>query len=308
VNGAVEPIVADGIAAAERTIPGLTASHRRRLRALFARLGAVSPTIAARFAMYQFTKPRPRPMTSEDVVFLEQARSSTLATAAGRLRVYEWPADAPAVLMVHGWRSHAARLRGLIEALRARGLRVVAFDAPGHGRSRGRHLDLEIYRDSVSAVVRACGPVAAVVAHSFGALATARWLADSPEAAGLCAAVLIAAPRDGGYLFDSFTDVIGLNSAVITRMRALFRARYGRDPESYRADELAQRIRLPVLLLHGGADELVPAAHSEEVAGSFQDGRLHIFPALSHGGPLRDPATVRLVADFIGERVSACRA
>ena len=300
--------MADGIAAGERTIPGLTPSLKRRLRALFALLSAVSPAIAARLAMRLFTMPRPRPMSPEDLAFLENARSVTLATAAGRLRLYEWPADAATVLIVHGWRSHAARLRGIIEALRARGLRVVAFDAPGHGHSRGRRLDLEIYRDTVSAVVRECGPVAAVVAHSFGALAAARWLAESPEAGGLRAAVLIAAPRDAGYLFDSFTDVIGLNTAVIARMRTLFRSRYGRDPECYRADELARRVRTPVLLLHGGADELVPAAHSEEVAGSFQDGRLQVFPSLSHGGLLRDPATVRLVAEFIGERLPPCRA
>jgi alpha-beta hydrolase superfamily lysophospholipase len=310
VAAAPEPAPASTPApAAERNIPGLTPALKRRLRALFALLTAVSPSIAARVALRLFTRPLARPMTPEDAAFLRQARSATLATAAGRLRLYDWtPApSAPAVLMVHGWRSHAARLRALIEALQARGLRVIAFDAPGHGRSRGRRLDLEIYCEAVSAVVRARGPVAAVVAHSFGALAAASWLADSPDAAALSAAVLIAPPFDAGYLLDGFTGALALEPAVIVRLRGLFRRRYGRDPESYRADELARRIHLPVLLLHGAADELVPPAHSEQVAESFRNARLQILPAMSHGGPLREPAAVSLVADFIGERVLAGR-
>jgi pimeloyl-ACP methyl ester carboxylesterase len=94
---------------------------------------------------------------------------------------------------------------------------------------------------------------------------------------------------------------------VVERMRVLFRRHYGRDPDSYRTTEMASRVHLPVLLIHGGADELVPAAHSVEVAAALKLGRLHLFPTLSHGGPLRDPGTVPLVADFIADHVHACR-
>ena len=190
------------------------------------------------------------------------------------MRIYEWPAegcpaDAPAVLIVHGWRSNTARLRQIIDALRARRLRVAAFDAPGHGHSPGHRLDLETYRALIAAVAHDCGPTQAVVAHSFGALATMSWLADGPQTAPLRAAALIGIPRGVAFLFDTFAAVMALHPAAIERMRRLFRRRYGRDPDSYRATEMAARVQLPVLLVHGGADELVPPAHSEEVAGSL---------------------------------------
>ena len=262
--------------------------------------------------MRLFTRPRPRPIEPEDLAFLEAARSRWFASAAGRLRIYEWPvegcpADAPGVLIVHGWRSNTARLREIIEALRARRLRVAAFDAPGHGHSPGHRLDLESYRGMIAAVAHDCGPIQAVVAHSFGALTAMSWLADGLEGVPLRAAALIGIPRGVAFLFDSFTAVIGLCPAVVERMRALFRRRYGRDPDSYRSTEMAARVHLPVLLVHGGADELVPAAHSEELAGALKAGRLHLFPTLSHGGPLRDPRTVSLVADFIADHFPPCR-
>jgi alpha-beta hydrolase superfamily lysophospholipase len=285
---------------------------KRRLRALFRLLTAVSPALAARMAMRLFTRPRPRPIEAQDLAFLDRASSRWFCTAAGRVRVYEWfaedcPPDTPGVLVVHGWRSNTARLRHIIDALRARRLRVAAFDAPGHGHSPGHRLDLETYREMIAAVALDCGPTRAVVAHSFGALATLCWLADGPQTSALRAAALIGIPRGTAFLFDTFAAVMALAPTVSERMRLLFQHRYRRDPDSYLATEMAARVQLPVLLVHGGADELVPAAHSEELAGSLKLGHLHLFATLSHGGTLRDPRTVSLVADFTADHVAACR-
>ena len=298
-------VVADALAAPERNIPGLTPSLKRHLRALFWLLSALSPALAARLAVRLFTRPRARALSAQDMEFLASAMSRRLPTARGDIQLYEWPGTGPAVLILHGWISHAARLREVIECLSARGLRVTAFDAPAHGRSAGRELDLHRYREALSAVNSACAPIGAVLAHSFGALTAVSWLAEGPAAPSLRAAVLIGLPRDVGYLFDSFTMAMGLAPEVIERTRSLFRVRYGSDPEDYCARQLARRIHVPVLLVHGGADEFVPAAHSEEVALSLADGRLLVAPALSHSGPLRDPVTVQLMVDFIADHVRA---
>jgi alpha-beta hydrolase superfamily lysophospholipase len=304
--------VTEARSSAEPAIPGLTPLLKRRLRTLFKLLTALSPALAARIAMRLFTRPRPRPIEPDDRAFLDAAHSRWFTSTAGRVRIYEWPADggaadAPAALIVHGWRSNSARLRKIIDALRARRLRVAAFDAPGHGRSPGHQLDLETYRELIAAVAGDCGPAQAVVAHSFGALATLSWLADGPRTAPLRAAALIGIPRGVAFLFDTFAAVMALPPTAIERMRRLFRRRYGRDPDSYRAVEMATRVQMPAVLVHGGADELVPAAHSEEVAGSLKRSQLHLFPTLTHGGTLRDPRAVSLVADFIADQLAACR-
>ncbi len=297
------PAVADARARLERNIPGVTHARKRRLGTLFRLLGAMSPALSARLALRLFTTPRARAVSAQDAEFLAEASSRRLTTASGDVQIYEWPGAGPAVLVVHGWISHAARMREVIRALSARGLRVIAFDAPAHGRSAARQLDLRGYRDAVASVSSACKPIAAVLAHSFGAITTISWLAETPASAELRAAVLVGLPRDVGFLFESFTLALGLAPQVVRHMREQFHVRYGYDPQDCCATRLAKQIQLPVLLVHGGDDEFVPPAHSEEVAGALADGRLLVLPGLNHSGPLRDAVTVRLMADFIADRV-----
>jgi alpha-beta hydrolase superfamily lysophospholipase len=295
--------MAEGSAAPARNIPGLTPAGLRRIRSVFRLLSVFSPALSARLAARLFITPRTRRISEQDAHFLATAASRRLPTPHGDVQVYEWPGAGPAVLVLHGWTSYAGQLACIIEGLRAHGLRVVAFDAPAHGRSGGRQADLYSFRDALAAVSGACAPTGAILAHSFGALTAASWLAEDAAAAHLRAAVLVGLPRDIGYLFQSFTMAMGLSTQVIERVRALFRARYGGYPEEYSATVLAQRIHIPVLLVHGGSDEYIPAAHAEEVALQLRDGQIQVIGGLSHSAPLRDPRTVELMAQFISARL-----
>lgn len=270
---------------------------------MFRLLSALSPALAARLAARIFVTPLARRISAEDAAFLASAAPRKLATPHGQLQLYEWSGAGPAVLVVHGWISYAGRLSVVIEALRARGLRVVAFDAPAHGRSSGRKADLHSFREALAAVSRDCGDTGAILAHSVGALSAASWLADSREATTLRAAVLVGMPRDVAYVFDSYTIALGLRADVIERVRAQFSARYGDYPEDYSAQLLARRIHIPVLLVHGGADEVIPAEHAAQIGVSLRDGQVQLIPGLLHSEPLRDPATVALMADFIAARL-----
>jgi alpha-beta hydrolase superfamily lysophospholipase len=295
--------MAEDSAAPVRNIPGLTPARQRRIRSVLRLLSALSPALAARLAARLFITPRTRRISEQDAQFLASAASRRLSTPHGNVQIYEWPGTGPAVLVLHGWISYAGQLGPMIEGLRAHGLRVVAFDAPAHGRSGGRRADLYSFRDALAAVSASCGPAGAILAHSFGAITAASWLAEDAAAANLRAAVLIGLPRDIGYLFESFTLAMGLRADVIERLRARFRARYGGNPEDYSAPVLAQRIHIPVLLVHGGADEYIPAAHAEEVALQLRDGHIQVIAGLSHSAPLRDPDTIELMAQFISARL-----
>jgi pimeloyl-ACP methyl ester carboxylesterase len=290
-------------AAPERTVPGLTPSLRRRARWLFRMLTAISPGLAAGVAGYLFVRPRARAVTGSERRFLASARAGRVRIPSGSVQVYEWPAAGPTVLLLHGWISHAARMQPLIEALHREGLRIVACDAPAHGRSSGREADLQRFRSAMDAVAAAYGPISAVVAHSFGAMAALGWLAEAADAASVRAAALIGVPRDIGYLFDSFSIAMGLDAEVARRLRVLFQRRYGRDPEQYSALLLAPGVLVPVLLVHGGADELVPLEHARELVQRLPDGQLHVADGLRHSAPLRDAASVTLIARFLVDQL-----
>lgn len=295
----------------ERRIPGITPTLRKRLRLLFRLLSYLSPQLAARLALRLFTTPRRRRVAPAERVFLATARQRTLHTSSGAIRCYEWSAAGPTVLVVHGWISHAARLEPTILGLHARGLRVIAIDAPAHGNSAGTRSDVRAFQAALAAVDQAYGPIDGVLAHSFGALNAAAWLAgiapDSLQlrAAGdsalpaVRAAVLVGLPRDVAYLLESFTLMLALQPRVVAKLRALMRLRYGSDPEDFSAARLAPRIRIPVLLVHGEVDEFIPVEHATDVAEQLVDGQVRVIAGSLHSAPLRDPATVALMADFL---------
>src|SRR5260221_2634119 len=138
-NSAMTSATGRSRANTERTIPGLSPALRGRLRRLFRFVSALSPALAARLAMRLFLTPIARPVAAAEARFLATARSLRLTTPLGRLQVYEWPgpAAAPAVLGVHCWVFHAARVGAGIRAVAGRGLRVVGLRGPAPWRSPG---------------------------------------------------------------------------------------------------------------------------------------------------------------------------
>ena len=106
-------------------------------------------------------------------------------------------------------------------------------------------------------VIATHGPVQGVIAHSFGAFATASWLAEDQPAA-IRAAVLIGMMHDLGYITDSFSQVVALNPKVQAGFRERMKERFGAYPEEVTTGALVRRIDRPVLLVHGGSDDVVP--------------------------------------------------
>jgi pimeloyl-ACP methyl ester carboxylesterase len=289
---------------AERGLPGVTRKLRARLRLLFRVLGALSPALAARLAATLLHTPLARRPDALEDAFLATARSHRIAAAGNRVHAYEWAGAGPTVLIVHGWISHSARFAPLIESLRAQGFRVIAFDAPAHGRSSGRRADLNAFRAALEGTAARLGPVHAVVAHSFGALSTASWLGSTPLPSVRCA-VLIGLMRDLDYLFESFVSMLALSPGVTARLRALLVRRYGAEPGRFAAPALAARIRVPVLLMHGEQDEFVPSAHADEIAEQLVDGRVVIVPGHRHSQPLRDAECIAMMTEFVARHAGA---
>lgn len=217
-----------------------------------------------------------------------------------RLQVYEWgDAAAPTLLLMHGWASHAPRHSAFVEAALARGWRVLAFDAPGHGRSSGRRSSLTQFRNALDAVIASHGPVRAVVAHSLGALAVAARLADPAVPMKARAAALISLPRDVGYLLESYLQLLAATPALRERVHALFQRRFGSTAAALTTDELAPHIECPVLLVHDRDDDVVPFEQAEALARLMPHATLLATHGLGHSGALRDATTVQAVLDFL---------
>jgi alpha-beta hydrolase superfamily lysophospholipase len=249
----------------------------------------------------------------------------------GRVQVRRWPLDRAErlVVLVHGYGEHIGRYEHVAEALVARGSAVVGPDHVGHGRSDGEPAlveDFEPVVNDLRAVVQdARGDLPVVmVGHSMGGLIATRYAQRHRED---LAGLVLSGPAVGlapvleGWLDEPPSDPI--DGAVLSRDPAVGEA-YAADPLVYHGGWKRPTLEafiaadaaiaggpgfgdLPLLYVHGGDDQLVPAALArpvvERVAGPDSD--LRVLDGARHEvfNETDQDETIALVADF-AERVT----
>lgn len=225
-----------------------------------------------------------------------------------------------ALILVHGFGEHSGRYEHVAKYFTARGFAVYTLDHEGHGKSDGTpgHVDrFSVYLDGVTELVKRAraeqGDIPLfLVGHSMGGLIAAAYLEDHQDEFAGCvlsgpALASDAAPpswlRAINRLLSRLLPKLGmikLDATGVSRDPDVVE-RYLADPLVFKGkltarllDELlsnadrvmahAADIRLPILLLHGEADQLTAPSGSialHETVGS-SDKTLRIYPGLFH--------------------------
>jgi len=245
------------------------------------------------------------------------------------------------VVIVHGASEHSSRYAHVAEALVTAGYGVYAQDHRGHGRSPGKRAQLDRL-DHVVADLRTFVDLAAsrhpdaplyLLGHSMGGgISVAYAVRHQGTLDGLVLSAPVADPNAANAATRTLSRIVAaiapdlgvfsVDPALVSRDPEVVR-RYEEDPLVYhgklpartvaemtaavaRFPEEVVGLRLPLLVMHGGADELVPQAGSRmihERAGS-KDKTLEIWEGLYHE-ILNEPEQQRvleLVVGWLGER------
>lgn len=272
----------------QKSTNGRTKSFRPLARSL-AWTHRIAPVVAERWAARLFFTPR-RPGSADRGAF-----AGARALQIGGLAAWRW-GDGPPVLLVHGWEGDAGHLAAFVEPLRARGLDVVAFDAPAHGRSPGHSATLPEYADAVARVAAGVGPIQGVIGHSFGALATLLALRTGMLAAP--SAVLIAPPSPLRQL-AWFASALELPPELAARVQRRIHAVTGWRLADVEPATLASTVRTPGLVLHDRDDSVVPWQRSEALSRAWRGSELHLTAGLGHRRILADPDVLRTSVAFL---------
>ncbi|KAA5834948.1 lysophospholipase [Saccharopolyspora hirsuta] len=249
-----------------------------------------------------------------------------------------WTVERPAgvVVLVHGVHEHSGRYRHVAERFNAAGYAVYALDHPGHGRSPGARGNIGSMAAAVAGVdllvrlaaQRHDGVPLFVHGHSMGGLISLQYLTGTPLDR-IAGAVISAPALDAGPVSAPERVLAPLLSKLLPDLgvRTIDANTISRDPEvvrAFRADPLnhsgkmrartaveimrtaeamPQRLpslTMPLFVLHGGADRLMPPTASELVrdrAGSA-DLTLRIHEGLhheSHNEPEQDQVLDEIV-------------
>ncbi len=217
------------------------------------------------------------------------------------------------VLIVHGLGEHSGRYEHVGEHFAAHGLATRSFDLRGFGRSGGKraYVDrFDQYLDDVAARLdwaREPGRPVVLLGHSLGGLIAARYLQSDrpqPDAAVLSAPALVAdvpaLKRGAAKGLSRLLPTLALPNDIagdqLSSDPAVGEA-YFADPLVYTkttarlgaeilaaidaANASLDRIRVPLYVIHGGADTVVPPPASAPLAG-LPDATRRLFPAFRH--------------------------
>src|SRR5215468_5695279 len=101
----------------------------RFVRGSFRVLRVLPRSLSARWAERIFLTPPRQPRTRAERALLAGARNCRIRGPMGEIAAWRW-GKGPAILLVHGWGGHAARLGRFVGPLEEAGFSVIAFDAP----------------------------------------------------------------------------------------------------------------------------------------------------------------------------------
>jgi pimeloyl-ACP methyl ester carboxylesterase len=260
-------------------------------------LERLSPRVASRVAEAIFVRtvrPPPRP---DEAAWLAQATRGTLTVMGRRIAWYRWgPTGAPRVICTHGWWSHAGRFVQIGQALGQAGFQVLAFDAPGHGRSSGWRASMPEFARTLRAVVESVGPVHAAIGHSLGGAAT---IFATSRGLPATRVAVIAAPADVMVWVDRYAEALGLSPALDTAVRERLARRLDVRWEDLDLVHAATSLVIPGLVVHDRDDRDVPEDEGRALAAGWAGATFVGTTGLGHRGVLRDPEVIARVVEFM---------
>jgi len=189
-------------------------------------------------------------------------------------RLHGWWVPAPAqpighVLFCHGNAGNVGDRVPHAELLSAAGFDVLVFDYRGYGRSSGRPSEQGTYRDARAARGALLGQTGVDVTRIV-------YVGESLGGA-VALALALEQPPMGLILqscFTSIRDLARLHYPFVPRALV---------PDAYPCLRLIRRLDAPLLVLHGGRDDIVPPAHGEAL---FQAAparkRIQVVPHAGH--------------------------
>lgn len=274
------------------------------LKAGFGGLALVTPKLAARAASQLFLTPPKVRAPRREREALRHARPLWLRGRAGHLKAWRLgPAEAPTVLLLHGWGGRGGQLAPLANALVEAGMSAVLFDAPAHGGSSGWSASVPEFADALHDVAARVGQVRALVAHSMGCAAAAFAISQGLK---LEAAVFVAPPRNPASFFHRFCEALALPEGVRRSARGRLERLFDRDLDAIDAANLPGP-RPPLLVVHDSDDADVPAADGLTFASVWPEAELLLTSGLGHRRVLRDPRVGARASAFLAGHLGSCR-
>ncbi len=225
------------------------------------------------------------------------------------IRLHGWfvsaGGSAPAVIVLHGWGGNAAHMLDLAPAIHTAGLHSLFLDVRNHGLSEhDDHVSMLRFAEDLGTAVeylrqRDDVTDVAVIGHSVGAAASIYYASYHDDVSAVVAVASFAHP--GELMNESIQLPRPIKWAVLRAIETMI----GKGFDVIAPRARVEHVSVPLLLVHGGQDDVVPVEDSYELARRRPGTELLVVPDGAHSdlGPFESsfPDVVEFIrANVVG--------
>lgn len=271
----------------------------RVVRWLFPRLERFAPPLATRLFVQLFFTPLHWGFNEKELEWVNKAERIPITVSGKKVAVYSWGnASHPVVLFVHGWAGRATQFRKFFPLLLHAGFRVVAFDAPAHGKSEGKRTNILEFTEVMQQVFGQLGEPKAVVTHSFGGVVA---LYSAMQGLPIKKLINIGSPVIGDKILQTFLTAVNGSWPTAEKFKVYMKRKYQRDFDEFTAQVIIHQLKEPVqlMLVHDEHDKDVSIDHAERLVQLYPDALLYRTTGLGHTRILKDETVIKDCLRFI---------
>ncbi|WP_202701966.1 alpha/beta hydrolase [Flavobacterium sp. UGB4466] len=209
---------------------------------------------------------------------------------------YEYGKSNRKILLVHGWAGRGTQLFKIADELLKNGFSTVSFDAPAHGKSEGKSTIMSEFIASILEIEKQFGPFEFAIGHSLGGMSVLNAIKDGLK---VKKAIVIGSGDIVQDILDDFVAKLELKPEISERLRDHFEKKYQVKMDDFSAYKAAQKVKLPVLVIHDHDDPEVSVKAGIHIHKQLEDGTLYLTEGLGHRKILGNQNVIKKTLDFI---------
>lgn len=259
-----------------------------------------SKDAATQYVVKLFATPVKFEAPERELVMRESAKKERLRLPDSNkeIQVYVYGYSRTKVLLVHGWAGRGTQLYQMADKILENKMMVISFDAPAHGLSGGKKTNMLEFIEAIRSVDKKYGPFHAAIGHSFGGMSLINAVSRGMKINRL---VTIGADNSIPEIFRYFVEKMELKQDIADRLQRLSEKKYRQKLDNYTSINRADRIKIPVLVVHDSEDRFVDVSSAIAIRQKLQQGELLMTHRLGHHKIFKNPEVIERIIEFLQE-------
>jgi len=199
---------------------------------------------------------------------------------------------------IHGWAGRGTQFRKFFDPFMRAGFRILSFDGPAHGKSKGQRTSVIEFEEVVRKLWSNTSPPVGVIAHSFGGTVS---LYSAFRGLPISKLIMIGTPIIGDLVIKGFLKAVNGSEKTAEAFKTRLKEKYGRTFEEFSAEYLLPRLQEPIelLIIHDEDDRESPIQHAEAGIKLYPTAQLLRTKGLGHNRILRDQQVIETCLSFM---------